>query len=506
MGSLRFSEALPPVIELRPYQQLWIDDQSRFKGAVKSARIGYTFATAGEAVLDCLERENATWTTLSHSFPGAIEFIEKGAAPIIEAMGAVAQHSSELYADDLGATDIQVKRISFSNGSRILALAANPRTVRGYPGNAILDEFAHVKDSYLIWAGVTRQLALGHKLRIPSTPFGEVGKFFDLAHEFGLDQGIAPATNPVRVGPWSWHWTDVHMAIAQGCAIDLDEMRALYKGDNDTFAQEFLCVFLKAVGAWLSLELIAQAEDAGATVDWPAGYQPVGRLFLGVDVGRSGDRTMAWMDEHVGDVAWTRMVQRMHDVPFFERNEKHDQARLLEPWVRLAQRTAMDCTGIGLGLYEWLAAKHSGRVMGINFSGSVPKGANVPAHMAAASGAVKIKTDMAVRMKQRFEQGKNRIPHDLDIRQELQAIKREYSGGAVRFDAPRIEIDSASGSKNKAYAHAEAFWAKSLADLAASNGAISTELLSGNHRTLASELTRGRDYYAGGAARAAAGY
>ena len=47
--------APPPVLPLRPYQQRWIDDSSRFKIAVKSARIGFSFATALEAVLDCLD-------------------------------------------------------------------------------------------------------------------------------------------------------------------------------------------------------------------------------------------------------------------------------------------------------------------------------------------------------------------------------------------------------------------------------------------------------------------
>src|SRR5579859_2642025 len=101
---------LPAILQLRPYQQRWIDDRTRFKGAVKSARIGFSFATAGEAVLDCIEHPGTTWTVLSHSKSGSQEFIEKGCAPIIEAMSAVAQVSQELFADELGATDIQVTR------------------------------------------------------------------------------------------------------------------------------------------------------------------------------------------------------------------------------------------------------------------------------------------------------------------------------------------------------------------------------------------------------------
>jgi phage FluMu gp28-like protein len=439
---------------------------------VKSARIGYSFATAAEAVLDCLEHPGTTWTVLSHSKAGSNEFVEEGAGKILNAINATAEIYDEPFADELGLTDIQVTKIRFPNSSRILALPGNPRTARGYPGNTILDEFGHHEHSYAIWAAVSRQIALGHKMRILSTPNGEQGKFFDLAKEFGLTEGVAPKTNPVKSGPWSWHWVDLPMAIAEGCPINAEEMRQLYKGDDDTFAQEFFCVFLKSVGAWLSLELVARAEDKGATVDWPTGYVPSGQLSLGIDVGRDGDRTIAWLDEEIGDVAWTRMVMRLHDVPFFsaEGEQKHnDQARLLLPWVQMATRTAMDSTGIGLGLFEFLASKVPGRVLGLNFSGSLPKNENVPAAYASNLGNVKIKTDLAVRLKQSLEQGKKRIPHDLQIRQELQAIKKEYSGGAVKFDAPRIEIDTPGGAgmKKKVYAHADSFWAAAMAEFAA---------------------------------------
>jgi len=453
LGSRPFSEALPPVLQLRPYQQRWIDDGSRFKGAVKSARIGYTFGTMGEAVLDSIEKPNNTWTVLASSKAVAVEGVD-AAQKIRQAMGAVAEMYDEPFVDELGITSETQTRIEFPNGSRIIALAANPRTARGYPGNAILDEFGHAPASYLIWKAIARQVALGHKLRVLSTPNEEQGKYFDLAREVGLTDGIEPAINPFRKDDWSWHWCDVYKAVREGCPINIQEMRNLFK-DEDAFSQEFLCVFLKAAGAWLDLELIARGEDPNATVDWPSGYMPTGKLSLGIDVGRDGDRTIAWLDEEIGDVAWTRMVLRLSSVPFFTPDGEfasNDQAHILLPWVKRADRTAMDSTGIGLGLFEFLAGKVPGRVIGLNFSGSVPKGEDVPSAYQSSTGNVKIKTDLAVRLKQRFEQGRNRIPHDLQIRQELQAVKKEYSGGAVKFDAPRIEVDTATaGGKKKKF-------------------------------------------------------
>lgn len=461
------------MLQLRPYQERWIDDPSRGCFAVKAARIGFSYATGLRRLLKkggLLERENKTCTVLSASKAQSNEFVET-VQKNIQLIGATAQLFEEPFSDIEGVTSFTQSRIQLPNGSRYIALPANPRTARGYPGDAVLDEFAHHEDSYAVWAAIIRQIALGNEIDVLSTANGEQGKYFDLAKELGLTDGIAPSPNPKRVGIWSAHWVDVCLAVKEGCPINIEEMRELVK-DEETFSQEFLCAFLKAMGSWLSLELVAAAEDDSATKEWPAGYVPSGPLHLGIDVGREGDRTIAWLDEQVGDIAWTRMVMPLHGVPFFTpdgEQKMNDQAHKLLPWVQLADRTAMDSTGIGLGLFEFLASKVPGRVMGVNFSGSVPVGENVPvSYSNKNTGNVKIKTDLAVRLKQRMEQHKNRIPRDAQIRQELMAIKKEYSGNAIKFDAPRIEVDTAvaGGKKKKVYAHADSFWAKALADLA----------------------------------------
>jgi hypothetical protein len=113
--------------------------------------------------------------------------------------------------------------------------------------------------------------------------------------------------------------------------------------------------------------------------------------------------------------------------------------------------------------------------MGINFAGSNDQG-------------VKIKTDMAIRMKTRMEKHLDRIPASADIRQAMLAVKREPSGSGVKFDAPQIEIDSpsAGGGKRKMLGHADEFWAKAMASLAAHSGlGLSTDLTVGKRAAAA---------------------
>lgn len=448
MDSRQFSAELPAVLQLRPYQQRWIDDPSRGLFGAKSARIGFSFATGLRRFFKLLERENRTCTVLSASKAQSIEFVET-VQKNIQLVGATAQLFEEPFADIEGLSSITQSRVQLPNGSRFIALPANPRTARGYPGDAVLDEFAHHEDSYSIWAAIIRQIALGNEIDVLSTPNGEQGKYFDLAKELGLTDGVAPSPNPRQSGMWSSHWVDVNIAVAEGCPIDIEAMRDLIK-DDDTFSQEFLCVFLQARGAWLPLELLATAEHDGATVDLPSGFKPSGPLYFGIDVGRVRDTTLFWMDEKIGDVAWTRMVLRLHNTPF---PQQHD---ILQPFVEMCTRGAIDSTGMGIALYDYLNKSCPGKVMGVSFAGTNDNG-------------VKMKTDLAVRLKRNFEKGRNRIPRDRDVRQELMAIKREATASGVTFDAPRIELDSAvaGGTRRKVYSHAESFWAKALADLAA---------------------------------------
>jgi phage FluMu gp28-like protein len=445
--------AVPPVIQLRGYQQRWIDDESRFKLAVKSARIGYSFGTGVDHIFRRLERPGTTTTVLSPSQAQSTEFVDTCKKNIL-AIGAVSEVYDENWKDEISATDFLVQRIQFANGSRIMALAANPRTARGYPGDAVLDEYAHQMDSYAIWAAIFRQVALGNRLDVLSTPNGEQGKFFDLAKDLGLTDSVAPNPNPIRKGPWTGHWIDVHMAVAEGCPINIDEMREGIK-DADTWAQEFCCAFLKATGAWLPVELIQQAEDSGATIDWPAGYIAHGALYGGIDVARSHNQTLLWLIERLGDIRITRLVLPLFEVSFPK------QYAILDPWVQMSTRTALDSTGMGIALYDLLEQTNGGRVMGVSFGGTNDNG-------------VRMKVDLAVRFKRILEGMKFRIPYDPQIRIEFQSIKREATATGVKFDAPQIQVESAvaGAQRRKVYAHADRFWAAALSEFATDNGVI----------------------------------
>jgi phage FluMu gp28-like protein len=466
---------MPAVLQMRPYQQRWIDDNTRFKCCVKSARIGFSFATAYRRVEISMRVPGRTTTVLSASKAQSVEFVET-CAKLCQLMGGTAQMiANEDFVDALGRIEAIQSRITFPNGSRIIALPANPRTARGYPGDAVLDEFGHHEDSYAIFAAVFRQVALGNSLEVLSTPNGEQGKFYDIARNLGLELGAAPPSQPVLKDGWSGHWVDVYRAVAEGCPIDIEGMRRGLN-DDDTWNQEFCCVFLKSTGAWLTLDLIAACEDSEINADLvhldasspTNALQEIaakvsstarGPLSAGIDVARDHDATNLWLDEKVGDVAVTRLVAWLHNISF------PNQFRIMNPIVKLTTHTAIDKTGMGIGLFDSFDEANPGRILGVSFAGTNDNG-------------VRLKTDLAIRIKKNFEKLRSRIPYDGGIRTELQAIKRQATSTGVTFDAPRIEIDTAvaGGAKKKVFAHADAFWAKALADLAADTGMIALDI------------------------------
>jgi phage FluMu gp28-like protein len=443
-------------IMLRPYQQRWSKDPARFAMAVKSAQIGYSTATAGWAVNRCLHVPRRNIIFLSRSERQALELGEKAKAFVDAFQGVAADWSPN---ETFAGTSVLQHEVRFGNGSRIIVLAANPDTARGYTGDVVLDEFAFHKDSQAIFTAVYRQVSLGYSMRILSTPNGQQGKFYELAKQLGLDTGVRPAVQPVRVtsdkqagsplvtrqpslNPWSGHWCDIFLAVEEGLPLKPEEVRA--GCDEDTWLQEYCCQFISQASEWISPELYQQCVSSEATVsaDLEGLRQPSGSslvapdsslLYAGWDIARNRDLSVIWINELVGDVTWTRAVIEMKNTPT---PDQIREARSLMPNLR---RLVIDKGGMGLVIFEALEREFPGQVEGVQFTQQK-------------------KESMAVMAKRRMEESKVRLPDVNSIRQSFRSVKKSVNAlGLTRFDA---EHDARFG-------HADHWWAFCLAEAAA---------------------------------------
>jgi phage FluMu gp28-like protein len=390
-----------PLDVLLPHQARWVGDGARFKIGMWARQTGKSFACAAEAVRDCLVTPRAMWVVLSAGERQALEFMGK-----CRSWAAAFELVVVADTEDRTAAEAVMKaaEIVFANGSRIVAVPANPSTARGYSANVILDEFAFHDNPDGIWRAIypsiTNPFGGEKKLRIVSTPNGKANKFYDLWTK-----------NP----GYSKHKITIHDAIAAGLKVDLEELRAGID-DPEGWAQEYECEFIDVSSVLLPYDLIATCESAEAVEGGLSELAGGRELYLGVDIGRKHDLTVIWALEKIGDVLWTRAVLVLDKVPFRE------QLDYIAAAAVNARRVAVDATGIGAMLAEELVRQFGEyKVEECKFT-------------------AELKQDIFTAMRRTFEDKQVRVPVSRAIREDLHGLQKiTTQSGLVRYLAPHNE-------------------------------------------------------------------
>lgn len=401
---------------LLPWQQRWVADTSRFKIGLWSRQTGKSFSTACEAVTDCTAQEQGStdlWVVLSAGERQALEWMEKA-----KKWSAAVKATVDSYDELRNSANALLSRaeIRFSNGTRIVAIPANPDTARGYSANLILDEFAIHERPFDIWAAIypsiTNPLAGEKRLRIVSTPKGRGNKFADLwEHNENYAKHKVTIEDAVENGLFG---KDQKVAAAK-----LAELRAGVD-DNDIWAQEFMCEFIDNTAVLLPYEMIGKCESESIRDD---GASPI---YIGMDIGRSHDLSVIVTSVKLGDVLAVIDITELKKIAFA------DQLDVLVGKARAnrVQGVCIDSTGIGAMLAEEAVRKVGGKVQPVQFT-------------------VASKGEMYGLMRRRFEERSIRVPVDRNLREDLHAVQRIVStGGNVTYSAPR----NADGHSDRAAA------------------------------------------------------
>lgn len=435
-------ETVPAVaavlVILYAYQKRWIEDEARFKLMVKGRQTGLTFSTTLRHVRRRLIKKGTTvWISASErQSKEAIEYCRIHLAALREAF-----EYEELEFPD---TDEKAYQITFkTNGARIIAMPANPDTVRGFSGDVVLDEFGFHRDAVKIWRAAMAIISRGFSLEVISTPNGQAGKYWDICNQAGVDPLGAMTRSHWVKGIWSVHWLDIYAAVEEGCPVDIDALREA-AGDEDTWLQEYCCVFLADAQNYIPMELVIACESVDASMVTPVEALR-GDIYAGVDIGRKKDRSVNTALHKVGDVLWMRRVDIMERTPF------RVQFEAISPVAAVSRRTCIDATGIGAQIAEDLRTQFGEKVEAVEFN-------------------LGNKEQMAVATKRAFEERKIRIAASPVLRRSINAVKRYTSTtGKFRFDADRTDAG-----------HADEFWSLALAIAAASGPGISTDYVASN--------------------------
>jgi Terminase large subunit, T4likevirus-type, N-terminal len=125
----------------------------------------------------------ALWTALYGGVPGPIVIVSPSQRQSGEMIRGIRQRLAALDGGDEMLTGESVLKLEFKNGSRILALPGDERTIRGIAASplVIIDEASRIEDQLI--AGVRPMLATTNgKLIALTTPAGKRGWFYDAWH------------------------------------------------------------------------------------------------------------------------------------------------------------------------------------------------------------------------------------------------------------------------------------------------------------------------------------
>jgi phage FluMu gp28-like protein len=400
---------------LLPYQLKWVNDHSRFKYGLWSRQTGKDFSSTEEIVEDCLQRPKTTWLIGAAGERQALESLSKA-----KEWAEAYKLQIENYVEDRESAQALIRsaEITWSNGSRVMAVPANPDTVRGFSANLLLTEFAFLEKPSETWRAIvpsiTNPLRGGQKkVRIVTTPNGKGNKAFDL---WDKNHGN-------KDGKWSCHLVTIHDAVRQGLPIDIEELKAALD-DPEGWLQEFECQFLDGSNVLLPYELIALAESFEASEVDPAVSQANNRFFTGIDFGRQNDPTVCWTLELVGDVLVTREVLVLHQTSTVEQNQ------ILDSRIRAAKRVCVDYTGPGVGFGDY--AVHS-------WGEYKPEEHNF-GRVELCTFTAPFKRELFPLLRRKFEAPcKLRIPISIEIREDLHAMQQIVRNGEYNYWAPRTK-------------------------------------------------------------------
>jgi len=394
----------------------------------KSRRVGMTWAWAALAVLTAGVAVSAGGMDVNYTcYDKEItrEFIE-ACAMFVRAFSIAAGAVHETVIDDDEGKPIQVWRIEFASGFKILALPGVARAMRGRQGLAIIDEAAFISNLEEMLKAVLAFLMWGGRVIVNSTHNGVSNAFNKLLDEIkaGTREGVT----------WKITFADaVAAGLYERVALLRPSERALGKegwinkvrrtyGANA--AEELDCIPKTGDGSWLDLASVVACEhpEAGRPELYGGGW-----CYAGWDVARRRHLSVIWVYEIVREVAWLRQEIEMRNMPFKAQYAAFDQ---MVKDYRLV-RARLDQTGMGEAVVEQVQEKHGLRAEGMLLTG--------PARL-----------DQATIFRQRFDDGLIRIRHDPLVRSDLTALKKiSVPGGGVRL----VEEGE----------HPDRFWAGALA-------------------------------------------
>src|SRR5688572_4383736 len=142
------------LLHLLPYQADFAANFARFKIGLWARQTGKDHTATAEAVLDCYHNPGTTWIIVAASERQALESLAKAREWAFDIEFGIDEYNEAPANIPYSIARAASTEIKWSNGSRLIALPANPSTIRGYSANLILTEFAFHENPDAIWRAI----------------------------------------------------------------------------------------------------------------------------------------------------------------------------------------------------------------------------------------------------------------------------------------------------------------------------------------------------------------
>ncbi len=362
---------------LLPYQVKIVENTKRLNIMKKSRQIGGTFAFAFKGVYSAIfKKRNQLLVSASQRQSRIVmSYVEK----FITAYAEIEEfHGLKLQVDQ----KIEKKFAAAHGGASIFCLPPNPETIRGFNGDIFLDEFALYKNDNKVYEAVYPAITRGYDINISSTCFGLKNMFYRI---FTSEKYKAYNRDSINI----------YEAIAQGLKVDLELIKSGF--DESSFRQEFECEFVDESTSYFSYNLLRELIDDYETLDIK------GRTYIGIDVGRSHDKTSIVVLKEYNGVFYLIRREVLSNTKFDK------QIEIIEQIFKEEQpyKVLIDKGLIGMQLAETLCSKYT-FVEGVNFT-------NI------------FISNIVTNAKKLFEQKKFRMYDDTELISQVHSINKKVS-------------------------------------------------------------------------------
>lgn len=494
------------LIHLREYQRPVLEDKTRRVVLLEwSRQVGKSHTLANWAADRALAQlaamlrgdiNRTDWliVVISNSKANGAEFGVKCAAVADIIRKADDELTSHGYDDSTPIVDDELQglkvtdcahRIEIKSGAcrvRILILAASPRTARGFSGDLILDEFAFHENAKEIWNAAEPIIRSNpeYLCRIASTHNGPNTLF---------NKWCRTKFYPVVSVPLSLAWklsrhdpraplilTSMRRTGADGRPVEITPDEAREEADDQkAYDQNYELKPYAEAGALLNWELIGRARRAPQCPVCKDGWtfealqhmaSLPGKLWVGMDVGRSRDLSTIIVARELGSVLQITGILRMTGNLIIQAREME---RLIDSLRARMQRVVIDRSGIGQGVVDHLVLKYGADlIMGVHFSERVPVDSVGYVENAAKEKVVTepVTEHMARALLKKFLDDLIEIPADTQLEESLHKPERIVTeAGKVFIAAERTKNEDGSVD------HADHFWALALLIMGQQRGA-----------------------------------